>query len=309
MPRSRSPRRSSRPDRLARDRHALYERAVQDPEGELELIERVLRRAGRPARRLREDFSGTALLAAAWVAAGPNRSAVAVDRDRAVHAWARAHRLPALGPASARLRLVRADVRRGPEGPFDAIVALNFSYQVFRTRGALRQYLLAARRALAPGGAVILDVFGGWEAQRALTERRRLRGGATYVWEQESFDPISSRLRCSIHFELAGGRRLRRAFRYDWRLWTIPELGELLREAGFARVEVFWDVAPQGVEPRYLTRSSAESCAGWIAYVVGRREASRRARPLPIPRAAPRRVARHDGDRPGRPHSVAGPEG
>ena len=26
---------------------------------------------------------------------------------------------------------------------------------------------------------------------------------------------------------------LRRAFRYDWRLWTIPELAEMLKEAGF----------------------------------------------------------------------------
>ncbi len=26
---------------------------------------------------------------------------------------------------------------------------------------------------------------------------------------------------------------LRRAFRYDWRLWTIPELAEMLEEAGF----------------------------------------------------------------------------
>jgi SAM-dependent methyltransferase len=262
----------------AHDRHRLYEIAVQDADDEIALVERVLRRAGRPARRLREDFSGTSLLAARWVEAGPNRSAAAVDLDPAVHAWARAHRLPALGAAAERLRLVRADVRRGPRGPFDAIIAFNFSWQVFRTREALRGYLAAARRALAPGGAVLLDVFGGWEAQRPLRERRRLRGGATYVWDQESYDPITHRLRCSIHFELPGGRRLRQAFRYDWRLWTIPELSELLREAGFGEVEVHWDVAPRDDESLYRVRRSAENCPGWIAYVVGRRGA-RRARP------------------------------
>ena len=260
----------------AHDRHRLYELAVQDADDELALVERVLRRAGRPARRLREDFSGTSLLAARWVESGAGRSAAAVDLDPAVHAWARAHRLPGLGASAERLRLVRADVRRGPRGPFDAIIAFNFSWQVFHTREALRGYLAAARRALAPGGVVLLDVFGGWEAQRPLRERRRLRGGATYVWDQESYDPITHRLRCSIHFELPGGRRLRQAFRYDWRLWTIPELSELLREAGFDEVEVHWDVAPRDDESLYRVRRSAENCPGWIAYVIGRRRARRR---------------------------------
>ena len=41
-------------------------------------MERVLR-DGRPAHRLREDFSGTAALAARWVQRGPERTAVAVD--------------------------------------------------------------------------------------------------------------------------------------------------------------------------------------------------------------------------------------
>lgn len=274
----------------ADDPHRLYELAVQDADDELALLLRVLRRAGRQALRLREDFAGTSLLAARWVTSGPRRSAVAVDLDPGVHAWARAHRLPSLGRAAERLRLVRADVRRGPRGPFDAIIAFNFSWQVLRTREALRGYLAAARRALAPGGVLLLDVFGGWDAQRPLRERRRLRGGATYVWDQESYDPITHRLRCSIHFELAGGRRLRRAFRYEWRLWTIPELSELLAEAGFPEVEVYWDVSPRNADSRYLVRSSAENCPGWIAYVAGRRG--------PGPRPGPRRRSPGAGPRP-----------
>lgn len=252
------------------DLHALYERAVQDPDDELDLVERLLRRAGRPAARLREDFSGTALVAATWVRRGPERTAVAVDLDPAVHAWARAHRLPALGDAARRLRLVRGDVRAAPRGAFDAIVAFNYSWQVFRARDDLRAYLASARRALARGGLLVLDLFGGWQADRPVVERRRIRGGATYVWEQESFDPITSRIRCAIHFELADGRRLRGAFRYDWRLWTPPEVVELAREAGFAEVDVLWDVAPAGEAPRYVRRRAAENDPAWIAYVVAR---------------------------------------
>lgn len=267
--RSRSrPRRTPKP---TPDPHQLYEQAVQHPPTDLARIDGAVRRAGGTPRRLREDFSGTALLASAWVGAGPGRTATAVDLDPAVHAWARANRLPELGPAAGRLSLVTADVREGPPGPFDAVVALNFSWQVFHTREALRGYLAAARSALAPRGVIVLDVFGGWEAQQVLVERRRLRGGVTYVWEHESFDPITHRLRCAIHFELPGGRRLGRAFHYDWRLWSVPELSELLGEAGFEEVEVLWDVAPARHEERYLPRASAENQPGWIAYVVGRR--------------------------------------
>jgi len=253
------------------DRHRLYEDAVQDPDTELDLAERLLRRAGHPARRLREDFSGTALLSAAWVQRGPARTAVAVDLDPAVHDWARAHRLPELGEAASRLELVETDVRTAPRGDFDLILALNFSWQVLQQRAELRAYLAHALGSLAPGGFLVLDLFGGWLAQQELTERRAIGKGITYVWEHESFDPITSRIRCAIHFERRDGSALRRAFTYDWRLWTPREATELLAEVGFDRIEVLWDVEPVGVEPRYLPRRHAENQAGWLAHVAARR--------------------------------------
>jgi SAM-dependent methyltransferase len=266
MPQTRKP---TRPDR-----YLLYEKAVQEPQTELALVERLLKRGGRPARRLREDFSGTALLSATWVARGPGRSAMAVDLDPAMHDWARAHRLPGLGAAAQRLQLVNTDVRRGPRGRFDAVIALNFSYQIFQTRTAMKQYLSNVRRALAPGGVFVLDVFGGWLTQRGLTERRRLGGGITYVWEQGALDPITHRIHCSIHFERTG-RRLPHPFHYHWRLWTIPELCGLFDEVGFADLEVLWDVEPPGVEPRYLPRRRAVNQSAWLAYLVGRRPLGR----------------------------------
>ena len=253
------------------DRHRLYEQAVQDAATELALVEQVVRRAGRTPRRLREDFCGTALLTAAWVAAGPERTADGVDLDPEVLAWARANRLPGLGRAAGRLRLHERDVRQGPRGRYDAVIALNFSWQVLQVRADLLAYLRSARRALAPGGVLLLDLYGGWLAQKPMVERRRLGGGVTYTWEQDDFDPISHRLRCAIHFDLPGGRRLRRAFRYDWRLWSLPEVTDLLREAGFAAVEVLWDVEPPGVEPRYRLRRTARNQGCWLAYLVATR--------------------------------------
>lgn len=269
-PRRRPARRHRRARGPLPDRHLLYEEAVQDAGTELELLERVLRRAGRRPLRLREDFCGTALLASTWVARGPARTAVAVDLDPAVLAWARAHRLPLLGAMARRLSLVQADVRKAPRGPFDAILALNFSWQVFQRRADLEAYLAHALRSLAPGGVIVLDLFGGWLAQQALTERRRIRGGHTYVWEHVHYEPITSRLQCAIHFTLRDGRRMPRAFTYDWRLWTLREVTELLEEVGF-EAEVLWDVEPVGADPRYVPRTTAENMAGWLAHVVGRR--------------------------------------
>lgn len=254
------------------DRYALYEKAVQDPDLELALLERMLRRAGRPARRLREDFSGTALLSARWVSAGPDREAVAVDRERRVHAWTRANRLTGLGAAARRLELVCGDVRRAASHPpFDAIIALNFSYQNLLTRGALRDYLTGVRGALAPGGVLMLDLFGGELVQLGLTERRRLGKGLTYVWDQGPLDPITHRIRCSIHFENSHGRRIPGGWRYDWRLWTLPEMTDLLQETGFEAIEVLWDSEPQGVEPRYRLQRRGENRRAWVAYLFARR--------------------------------------
>lgn len=258
----------------AQDPYSLYERAVQEPDVELGLLERALRRAGRPAKRLREDFSGTGLFSARWVAAGPERSAVAVDIDPAVHEWGRAHHGSALGSASRRLHWVRADVRRGPPGPFDAVVALNFSYQAFRTRPALKDYLSGARRALAPGGVLMLDAFGGWLAQQGLIDRRRLGHGVTYLWEQGPLDPVTHRVSASISFALPGGRRAS-PFHYDWRLWTLPELTDLLEEVGFADVAILWDVEPPGIAPRYVRRRRAVNQAAWMAYLIARRAGPR----------------------------------
>ena len=46
---------------------------------------------------------------------------------------------------------------------------------------------------------------------------------------------------CHIHFDFSDGSSIRKAFTYDWRLWSIPEVRELLLEAGFSKVHVYWE--------------------------------------------------------------------
>src|SRR5436309_15767335 len=97
---------------MERDRHVLYEAAVQGVDYDLDLFARIYRRhRGRRFTRLREDFCGTASLACAWARRHPENEAWAVDHDPRVLEWARAHRLPRLRRAASRAHRIRAHVR------------------------------------------------------------------------------------------------------------------------------------------------------------------------------------------------------
>jgi SAM-dependent methyltransferase len=253
------------------DPYDLYQRSVQSPEAMVEFFDRTYRRLRRRRPlRLREDFCGTALLSTEWARSHPRRSAVAVDIDPGPLAWGRAHNLGPAGPEVAgRVELVRADVRTVRTGPVDIACAMNFSFCTFRERRVLRRYLERARRALAPGGLFLTELYGGTEAIVALEEKRRV-GAFTYVWEQESFNPIDHRTRCHIHFRFRDGSEIRRAFSYDWRLWSIVELRELLGDAGFAATEVHWDAVEDGRDTgAYRQTEEEENQEGWLVYVVG----------------------------------------
>jgi len=274
-----------RPSPLRHDPFALYEASVLSVDFDLDLIERVYRAArGRNFTRLREDFCGTAALACAWVHRKLTHTAIGVDNDPRVLAWARRHHLARMRGAADRVTLARHDVRRVTQSPVDVIVALNFSYWVFHERDELRRYFASARRSLRKGGMLVVNAFGGTESIDVLEGRRRIRTsqgpdglripGFTYVWEHESFNPVDHRIRCAIHFRLASGRWMRRAFRYDWRLWTLPEIREVMREAGFRDAHVYaqgWDETRDQGDGRFRRTESFENQAGWLAYVVGLR--------------------------------------
>ena len=225
------------------DRHVLYQLSVQAPETDARFYDRWFRKyAGRPLRLLREDFCGTAVLACHHVKRHPENRAIGVDLHWPTLAWGRIHNVrPQLDAAQQRrLRLVHADVRAVRTPKVDAVVALNFSYAVFQTRADLLAYLRVAFASLRPGGVLFADAWGGPDVLLAKTDRHR-RAGFVYEWEQRAFDPVTHRVQCAIHFAFPDGSRMRDAFVYDWRLWTLPELRELFAEAGFAYVQVLWE--------------------------------------------------------------------
>jgi hypothetical protein len=68
---------------------------------------------------------------------------------------------------------------------------------------------------------------------------------------------------------------MRRAFTYDWRLWTLAEIREALMDAGFVRPTVYWEGTTDEGEGDGVFRRKAvgEACEGWIAYIVAERPA------------------------------------
>jgi SAM-dependent methyltransferase len=252
------------------DKHVLYEAAVQNPEAEIDFVDATFRKLrGRRAAMLREDFCGTAGNCCEWVRRRPGNRAVGIDLDPNVLDWARRHRLGELTPAQqARVELRQGDVRSARCAPADITLALNFSYWVFKTRAAMLHYLRGARRGLAPDGVLFLDAYGGYEAHQEIEECTRQRG-FTYVWDQQRYDPIGNELLCHIHFDFPDGSRLRRAFSYDWRLWSLPELCEMLEECGY-RPTVYWEGSDGrgGGNGIFRPATRGEADASWIAYVV-----------------------------------------
>jgi hypothetical protein len=254
------------------DKYRLYEESVQDATSELDFVDRTFQALrNRAPHTLREDFCGTGGVAAAWIPRHRLHRACGIDLDPAVLKWGMTHHASRLTAAEQRrLSLIEGDVLKVKTPAQDLILAMNFSYWIFKSRTALRDYFRSTCEGLAQDGVFVLDCFGGYDAFRVLRERRELEG-FTYTWDQASYNPVTGDLRCHIHFRFPDGSKLDRAFTYDWRLWTLPEVREVLSEAGFAKTLVYWqgwDEEEEDGNGDFQPVESADPDAGWIAYLV-----------------------------------------
>ncbi len=266
----------TRPETMAEqaDRHALYEQSVQNVESEVEFIRDTFKELrGRVPVSFREDFCGTAAAACEWIRQGPEQTAIGVDIDEEVLDWGRRHNVGSMQPdQQARLQLHKESVLDVVTEPVDVVGAFNFSYYLFKTRDEMRAYFRAACRGLKPDGILFLDAFGGHEAFEEMKEKTKY-DNFTYVWDQASYHPISGDMRCHIHFKFPDGSRLKKAFSYDWRLWTLPEIREILAEAGFQRITVYWEGTDEDGEGdgEFTPDEQGEADAGWIVYITAER--------------------------------------
>lgn len=290
MPSSHHP--SPHPPARVLRRFDLYELCVTEPWRVVRFIEAA--HGGSP-RVLREDFSGTGSLARAWTNSSVSRSAIAVDMDPEPLA-----RLTGVD----RVRVVRARAE-ACRLRADVIAATNFPLGYFHDRNALLRYLRGVRTSLTRGGVFVADMYGGADAFTPMKLTRTRRGPrderVEYTWEQREADALTGLVLDTLSFRVwpspgakstdrpkrrsvarasvnhptrpsaPRAREFSDAFVYRWRLWSIPELRDAARDAGFHKFEVYDELADAvDSEGRAYVRpvDEGELDRNWVVYIA-----------------------------------------
>jgi cyclopropane fatty-acyl-phospholipid synthase-like methyltransferase len=273
------------------DRHVCYEASVQCVEAEIDFVAETFEQIrGRPLRLVREDFCGTANTSCEFVSRHPENRAIGIDLDEPTLQWGREHKLSALNEqAQSRVDLRRDNVLSVQTEPVDAILAMNFSYFIFQQRDLLRSYFEKCRAALKDDGVLFLDCFGGHESFAESQDEREIeadegptkigidaysKDGFTYIWDQHKYNPITGEMVCKIHFHFPDKSKIKNAFTYVWRMWTLPELREILTEAGFSQVDVYWEGTDEESgegNGEYSATLEGEADPAWVSYIVAQK--------------------------------------
>jgi SAM-dependent methyltransferase len=252
------------------DKYELYRKAVQSAETDVVFLRDTFKELkGKAPRIFREDFCGTFALSTEWIKLNPRHEAVGVDLDPEPMAYGRAHYLNKLtAEQQKRMKLLEGNVLDPNLPKSDLIAGMNFSYCCFKTRDLLKKYFANAYRSLNKDGIFLVDTFGGSQCYDAIEDTIK-HDNFTYYWDQTNFDPVTNEALFHIHFKV-GGKKIEQVFTYDWRLWSIPEIRDLMLEVGFSKVHVYWEgTAKDGSGDGNFTRvDHGESCQSWIAYVV-----------------------------------------
>lgn len=257
--------------RILFDKYDLYRRAVQSAENDVVFLRNTYRELrGKSARVFREDFCGTFALSTEWIKLDPRSEAIGVDLDPEPMAYGKQHYLTQLkAEQQKRMKLIEGNVLDPNLPKADIVAAMNFSYFCFKQRDLMKRYFSNAYRTLNKDGIFLVDIFGGSQCYDAIEDRIK-HPDFTYYWDQTSYDPVTSEALFYIHFRV-GGKKIERVFTYDWRMWSIPEIREIMHEVGFKKTHIYWEgTAKDGSGDGNFTRvDHGESCLSWIAYIVG----------------------------------------
>ena len=258
------------------DKFDCYQQSVQEPEHEIDIFDQAFREAyNRKALKLREDFCGTFAVCCYWVESDSKRSAWGVDLCEETLQWGKNNNLNKLKEKdSRRVTVMEQDVRERSTPQVDVLAAQNFSFWIFKTREEVLEYFKVAYANLAAEGVIVMDMMGGRDCYDSdLVDKRTIvkgKKGFKYHWEQAYFNPVNSHCKFYIHFKFADGSKIKKAFQYDWRFWTIPEVRELLMEAGFKDTVVYWEEDTEDDEDATWSKvDEAPNDYSWLCYVVG----------------------------------------
>ena len=258
------------------DKFDCYQQSVQSPEHEVEFFEQAFKEAfHRKPHSLREDFCGTFAVCCEWVKSHRKRTAVGIDLCSETLQWGRENNLaPLKDSQKKRVTLREQDVRKKSRTRVDIVAAQNFSFWIFKTRSEVIEYFKIARANLNDEGIMIMDMMGGGDcyAEESVDKRTIKKGkkGFKYHWEQGSYNPVTGDASFYISFKFSDGSKMKHAFEYHWRFWTLPEVREMLSEAGFSESYVYWEQEDEDGEDtgEWERCEVAPSNPSWICYVV-----------------------------------------
>lgn len=237
----------------------LYNLAVCNPEDNVRTLLWAYRNGSRRGRskqpiRLCEDFCGTALTASAWVRgkfAITDAYAVGIDLSGEEIAWCKDHvQLP---DGSLPLRVLHvgnvlraAELCKSAKG-FDIIFAFNFSIGYIHTWSDLITYFEGVRERLADGGVYVCDALCGPSSNIDLRHSGDYMpqhdptpvggtGSCPDFWMRFDLvyhDRLTGMQRWDLDFFFPDGSTIRGHFSYVWRHWSVPQIVDAMRLAGF----------------------------------------------------------------------------
>ncbi|HEY8272245.1 MAG TPA: class I SAM-dependent methyltransferase [Pseudobdellovibrionaceae bacterium] len=252
------------------DKYDLYRRAVQSAESDVEFLRDTYKELkGKNARTFREDFCGTFALSTEWIKLNPKNQSIGIDLDPEPMAYGKTQYLSKLRPEQQkRMQLLEGNVLHPDLPEADIVAAMNFSYFCFKSREVMKLYFTSVYKSLGKDSIFLVDCFGGSQCHAPIEDTIN-HDGFKYHWDQSSFDPVTNEAVFYIHFRI-GGKKIEKVFTYDWRMWSIPELREIMAEVGFKKTHVYWEgTAKDGSGNGVFSRTEqGEACDSWIAYIV-----------------------------------------
>ena len=254
-----------------KEKYHLYEKSVQNFEGDIEFLNEEFQKINnRKPLGLREDFCGTAAMSCSWVTQSDQHKAWGIDLDLEPINYGKQNHYANLNPEEKqRMLYVNGDVTDNYHFKTDIIVAFNFSYQVFKKRNKLLSYFKSVKKSLSPQGVFFIDIFGGTQTRQEL-EEETVFDEHSYYWDCDQYNPITHEVMYYIHFKI-GRKKYKKVFTYDWRLWSIAEISEMMEDAGFKKVFTYWegeDEDGEGDGNFYLSKNE-ENCDSWVTYICG----------------------------------------
>ncbi len=253
------------------EKYDYYERSVQNAESEVEFMHDQYKRiSGKNPTTLREDFCGTGAISCEWVKQNKKSKAYGVDLDEEPIRMGFVRHFAKLNKdQQKRMHYLKQNVLHAEAPKVDIICAFNFSYYIFHKRAELLKYFKSVHKSLKNKGLFFIDLFGGPESQKLVTDVKHMKG-LTYYWECQSFNPLTHDCVFAIHFKDKKGKKHRNVFTYHWRFWMMPELRDILLEAGFAKVTSYWegDGPDGGGNGEFSATEVIENCDAWVSYLV-----------------------------------------